>query len=268
MNPYIVLPKVSVMRGRRSLIIEKCRGKRVLHVGCVDTGVIYDRFNKNELMHQNLVDVANELWGVDINEDGIEFLRQQGFMNLVVADAVDLHNVETWQNTLFDVIVTSEVVEHLQNPGLFFQSVKQLMKPGHTELIISVPNAFRIDTLLWLMKNIEFVHPDHNYWFSYLTITNLVHKNGLVVKELFTYTFQPRLLDWKHPMESAEGRNSFSNSPSETTSPLAINRRITIKRLVRYLKTLPKRLLVSYLYRKSPFWGDGLIVVAGRDNHV
>jgi hypothetical protein len=31
---------------------------------------------------------------------------------------------------------------------------------------------------------------------------------------------------------------------------------------LKYLKALPKRLLVSYLYSKTPFWGDGLIIVA------
>jgi SAM-dependent methyltransferase len=216
-------------------------------------------------MHQKLHAVANDLWGIDINAEGIEFLKGKGFTNLFVSDASELHLVKEWQDVTFDVIVTSEVVEHLLNPGLFLQSVKQLMKPGHTELIITVPNAFRIDTLIWLLRGIEFNHPDHNYWFSYLTITNLVRKNGLVIRDLYVYSFQSRLSGWKR-IKDYRGQNNESQ-PS-TGKQTGISQRSIWHLIFSYFKSIPKRALVSYLYKKSPFWGDGLIVVSGLETNA
>lgn len=270
MNPYTALPKVPLLRGRESIVLDKCKGKQVLHVGCVDTGLLHERFVQEQLMHQKLHKVSSILWGMDINVEGIKFLQEKGFQNLFVADATELHTVESWRDITFDVIVTSEVVEHLSNPGLFFESVKRIMKPGHTELIITVPNAFRIDTLLWLLKGIEFNHPDHNYWFSYLTISNLVRKNGLTLHEMYVYSFQSRLSGWKNIKEFT---NPESLTPSVTSETQVSKRQSKLKGslfrlIIGYMKTIPKRLLVSYLYRKTPFWGDGLIVVCGLDSNV
>lgn len=267
MNPYTPLPNVPLLRGRESIVLDKCKDKQVLHVGCVDTGLLHDRFAQGQLMHQKLQKVSNILWGMDINAEGIQFLQEKGFQNLFVADATELHTIESWRDVIFDVIVTSEVVEHLSNPGLFFESVKHIMKPGHTELIVTVPNAFRIDTLLWLLKGIEFNHPDHNYWFSYLTISNLVRKNGLAIREMYVYSFQSRLSGWKNIKEYA---NPELLAPSASSERQIISRQSRLQgslfRLVLgYFRTIPKRLLVSYLYRKTPFWGDGLIVVCGLD---
>ncbi len=84
MNPYIRLPKVQVVNGRQELIVNRCRDKKVLHLGCVDVGLLSERFPSGGLLHQQLAAVAGELWGVDIDTDGVSFLRSQGFNNLVV----------------------------------------------------------------------------------------------------------------------------------------------------------------------------------------
>jgi 2-polyprenyl-3-methyl-5-hydroxy-6-metoxy-1,4-benzoquinol methylase len=259
MNPYIKLPRVQVLQGRHELVLSKCRGRRVLHLGCVDSGLVEERLGRGQLMHQNLYAITKEIWGVDIDDDGISYLKGQGFDNLIVGDICELDKIEILKNKSFDVILASEVIEHLQNPGVFLKSVKDLMKPQETELIVTVPNAFRIDTLIWLLRGIEFVHPDHNYWFSYHTATNLLRKNDFKILEVYVYSFQPLKIMpnrfYKNDKKQKRVDNKDSNLSHRhfPSSPLEL--------ISAYIKSLPRRLIVPFLYKISPFWGDGIIIV-------
>ncbi len=260
MNPYIVLPQVPILNDRESIIITRSTGRRVLHLGCVDSGLLRERFAQHDLMHQKLAVVASELWGVDIDAEGIAFLRSQGFDHLVVGDICRLDELEELRGVDWDLIVASEVVEHLQNPGQFLDSVKKLMIPSRTELIVTVPNAFRVDTLLWLLRGIEYIHPDHNYWFSYQTVTNLFRKNGFEIQQLYVYSFQLyNLFPSKFKRISRPATPEMVSGRMKQPGGLPP---LWMKLIVRYFKSLPKRFLVSFLYRCTPFWGDGLIIVS------
>lgn len=259
MNPYINLPKVPVVRGRQDIVLARCRGKRVLHVGCVDSGLLEQRYRQGDLMHLRLAQVAHELWGVDIDRQGIEFLRQLGFSNLVVGDICQPDNLEELQGRIFDVIVASEVIEHLLNPGQFLVGVQRFMAPDETELIVTVPNAFRVATLIQLLRGIEYIHPDHNYWFSYQTITNLLRKTGFTIKDIYVYSFS----------EGSVVLPSISSgsAPNHHDSQLPIRRVASLfHRVARQPFTVWRkifmRLLLRWLYKRTPFWGDGIIVIS------
>ncbi|MBZ0280224.1 MAG: class I SAM-dependent methyltransferase [Anaerolineae bacterium] len=233
MDPFIKLPRVQLFNGRQDFVLERCKGKRVLHIGCVDAGVLEQRYKAGQLMHQRMVEIADEVWGVDVDRDGLEFLRSKGFDKLLFQDAATIGDAPELQDQNFDLVVASELVEHLSNPGLFLDSVQKLLGDGKIELIISVPNAFRVDTLLYLFSGVEYVHPDHNYWFSYHTITTLLKKHNYKIEQVAMYSNQ------LSPV--------FQRTPNSS--------------FLRFLVAVPKRLLVRLLYRITPFWGDGLIVV-------
>ncbi len=258
MNPYIRLPKVPTVHGRQEFILARCRDKRVLHLGCVDAGLLHERFQRGELMHQELTRVASELWGIDIDSEGISFLRSKGFDNVGVGDICELDRIEELQQKSFDAIVASEVIEHLLNPGLFLNSVKAVMIPGKTELIVTVPNAFRVGTLLSLLRGVEYVHPDHNYWFSYHTVTNLLRKCGFEVAQVLVYSFQTSRM----PVGRAQGARGNGNQRNQDESELHPTPPYLHHRALAYLRSLPRRLVVSVLYKTTAFWGDGIIIVA------
>lgn len=257
LNPYHTLPRPAVQRGRQGLVIERSRGKRVLHVGCVDAGLLHERFARGELMHQKLAAVASELWGVDVDADGIAFLAAQGFGNLLAGDICEPETLRQLCDRPFDLIIASEVVEHLENPGAFLRSARQIMRPGVTELIVTIPNAFGVNTLLWMLRGVELVHPDHNYWFSYHTASTLLGKCGLYVSEIYPYSLQK--WGWR-----GQGMAALSAAAAGTAGAAgtATAHRFSLGGVGAYVRSLPKRLLVSWLYRRSPFFGDGLIIVA------
>jgi len=264
MNPYIKLPKVPIVFGRQQVILAKCKDKRVLHLGCVDQGYLSERFERGELMHQRLANVSKELWGVDIDEKGIEFLRKRGFRNLLVGDICALQDIEPIRNRLFDTIVASEVMEHLQNPGLFLKTVRGFMDPGKTELIVTVPNAFRIDTLIWLFRRVEYVHPDHHYWFSYHTATHLLKENGFRVEEVYVYSFKPIRISQFMTRRLARDGVKEENRLTVKKTPFSL----PFKQVVTWMCSLPGLLVSAVLLRINPFWGDGIIIVARISSHA
>lgn len=270
MNPYTPLPDAPLLRGRQDFVLDACRGKRVLHLGCVDAGLTLERSQRGELMHQKLDKLAGELWGVDVDADGIVFLQKLGFERLLTLDisrpeSASDEAMRLLQAEQFDVILATEVLEHLPNPANFLAAVQRLMAPGHTQFIVTVPNAFRIDTLLWMWRGVEYVHPDHNYWFSYATITALMRKAGFTIQSVYPYSYQssqvlPNKLRRLFQTEPARPSAPSTAAPQAPAAPHPTSTGA-------YFKSLPKRLLVAALYSRTPFWGDGLLVVATTGPH-
>lgn len=120
-NPYLInLPKdIEVLVGRMGFVLEICRNKRVLHLGCVDEGMIKERLEAGTLLHTKLLSVAREVYGVDISEKGLRLLREAGIDNLVLGNVEHLDQLSELQGKDFDVIVAAKIIEHLNNPGLF-----------------------------------------------------------------------------------------------------------------------------------------------------
>ncbi|BDZ69139.1 class I SAM-dependent methyltransferase [Methanobacterium ferruginis] len=181
-------PKVKTELGRINFILERCNNKKVLHLGCVDEGLTVERIKNRSLLHLQLKEIAKEVWGVDISEDGIKTLKNQGITNLIVGDIEHIDQISELQKHNFDVILLTEVLEHLNNPGLFLKAVKNLFNQN-TIMIITVPNGIRFTGLGYALRGYEFVHPDHNYWFSYRTLCALLNKNQYQIEELRVYSF-------------------------------------------------------------------------------
>jgi hypothetical protein len=228
-------------------------------MGCVDSGLLEERLKRGDLMHQRLEAVAAELWGADVDAEGIALLRDSGFQNLFVGDIIA--GIAELEGESFDVIVLTEVLEHLDNPGLFLDATFELMQPGRTDLVVTVPNAYRIDSLLSMWNGVENIHPDHNYWFSYYTVTNLLRKRGFEIAEVMAYSLQPGglLPDRLGSRPGETGSKGARPADGVPTPPL-------VERASAFVRSLPRRFLVSLLYRRSPFWADGIMVVARRSS--
>ncbi len=258
MNTYFALPRVPMVGPRQEFLVGYCEGKRVLHVGCVDSGLLLERYEENQHLHQRLATTCSQLWGVDIDSGGIEFLRSRGFQNLVAGDITDPATLGSLPLTSFDVVLISEVVEHLENPGLFLRALRSALADTAVEIVVTVPNAFRLATLGQMLTNRELVHPDHNFWFSYRTLLTLLKKTGWAPESVRVYSFErTSLLPGRFDLSSGGSLNESSRPSAARFSNWL--------RASRFARSLPRRLLVRALYRLNPFWGDGLIFTARPD---
>lgn len=172
---------------RDAWIMSLCAGKKVLHLGCTDWPLTKDRLEKRELLHQKLSSVCELLIGVDPDTDGIEELRrampEQVFH---VSKAEDIGRIAEIAGAAWDIILAADVIEHISNLGAALDSISSLMQPS-TKLIITTPSAFSIKRFFaWSLAGKEHVHPDHCYYFSPSTLTQLLRRSGL---EIQSYSF-------------------------------------------------------------------------------
>jgi len=94
MKTLFQVPKVEIVIGRMDFVLEQCKGKKVLHLGCVDEGLTKERIEKGELLHTRLMRVAKDVLGVDTSSEGIELLKQHGIDNLVVGNIEQIDQIE------------------------------------------------------------------------------------------------------------------------------------------------------------------------------
>lgn len=114
------------------------RDIRILDVGC-GTGL---------MITQPLAEMGYKVLGIDLNESGIEVAKNNNkYINNCNYKCIDLKNLKL----KYDIVICSEVLEHLTNPDLLLTQIrKKLKKNGFS--VITVPNGygcFEIDDYFW-----------------------------------------------------------------------------------------------------------------------
>ena len=117
----------------------------ILDVGCGD-GIV-------------LAPIANrhDIFGLDISEDALKEARLRGY------SSVKQCNIEEppWPvlNEKYDIIVVTEVIEHIVDTGLFCSEIRKYLKPGGT-LIITTPNGASLGARLRLLRGLPIPYFD------------------------------------------------------------------------------------------------------------
>jgi SAM-dependent methyltransferase len=174
---------------RLDLIRDIARGKRVLHLGCTNAPYTQESIDSGMLLHNDLVEISSDVWGMDADEAGLTVLRSDGHKQLVYGDLEKLAECDL--DGTFDVIIGGEMIEHLNNPGLFLNGIKRFMSED-TRLVITTINAYCAMRFLWYglrgkggIK--EMVHPDHVAYYSYSTLKLLLERHDIEVEEFLFY---------------------------------------------------------------------------------
>jgi len=134
LNEVITLPlRVSVLADPLPFIVLAAQGKRVLNVGASGGVELYLPAQRDDWLHQRLTSVARELVGIDIDQDSIAHAARHGV-------TLEYGDCETWQAAPgFDLIVMSDVIEHVNAPLRAIANLMQLLTPGG-QLMITTPN--------------------------------------------------------------------------------------------------------------------------------
>ena len=72
-------PCPPVLTDRVTYILDACRGKRVLHLGCTDWPYTEKKLASGTLLHARIAAVAQSLVGVDADHDGVACFQRIGF---------------------------------------------------------------------------------------------------------------------------------------------------------------------------------------------
>ncbi|MFW2439321.1 MAG: methyltransferase domain-containing protein [Arenicellales bacterium] len=176
------LSGATLIGDRQTWLLEQASGHRVIHIGCVDTGFLDQKLDKDDLLHTQLEGVCSQLVGVDNNSQGIQQLREQGFDKLICGDISDdsTRIIEETGKLMqgCDLIICGEVLEHVLNYGQFLAGIRELALAYKSTVIVSVPNAFSLEGFASVFLGTEDVHPDHKCYFSQVTLTTLLSQAG------------------------------------------------------------------------------------------
>lgn len=181
---YQLEPDDRSYRSRADVLVEICRGKRVIHVGCVDHDVasIKHKIQRGKWLHQILCGVADRCFGVDIQEAGIHYLRDElGYEDVAVVNvAEDL--CEPLLEGEWDILLIPEVLEHIDDPVAFLKGVRAQFRGRVDSLVMTVPNAFSHDNWKSARHGVESINTDHRYWFTPYTLAKVAMAAGFEVQ--------------------------------------------------------------------------------------
>jgi len=164
---------------RDDYIIAKSKGKKLLHFGFADAPFTAERIKSGELLHLKLRSVTELLWGADIDSMSIKTYEDNtGDPNNWTLDICKpIKHLERY-NKNFDVVIFGEILEHLLNPGIALNNLRNLCEINSAKLIITTPNAFNSAGFVAALIGNEVVHPEHYYYYSPVTLKRLLSDCG------------------------------------------------------------------------------------------
>ncbi|HTY54948.1 MAG TPA: class I SAM-dependent methyltransferase [Candidatus Binataceae bacterium] len=115
-----------------------------------------------------------------------------------IDEGVDLTRALPYPDQSFDLVVLTEVIEHLENHRAAISELSRVLRPGG-RLILTTPNIMRLDSRLGFALSglhkvkrrqipldtpIEQAHRYHNYPITFALLYYLLHVNGLRLEAL------------------------------------------------------------------------------------
>jgi hypothetical protein len=176
----------SILTTRKDKLIELVKGKNIIHVGCVDhMELIAARKKQGLWMHDLLMQNSKRCLGIDINKEGIDYLKNTLKIGDVFYNDLGSDNLcNEILNADWDYIVLGEIVEHLDNPTSFLDKIRTHYGHKIKNIVITVPNAFKLKNFKNSLKNFEEINSDHRFWFTPYTISKILIKAGYKVDEI------------------------------------------------------------------------------------
>lgn len=156
------------------------KNKKILDVGC-GPGVTLKFLTQN-----------NEIVGVDIIDEYLKIAKENGFSKIIC------HNVEEglpFENECFDIVVCTDLLEHVFNTEFVLQEIKRVMKKDGFA-VLAVPNHnywyMRLRFLFgkgirWPSHKTEDWNYFHVRFFTWDSWNNFLKKNNLEIVESIVY---------------------------------------------------------------------------------
>jgi len=174
--------KIRKYVARDTEIINLCRGKKVLHLGCVGF-TDCTRKQKVALAKQSLhakLSEMTECVGVDYDATRIKELQEAKVFNNVVYGNVEHLGALNEDLGTFDVVLAGDIIEHLSNPGMMLEGIKPYLRP-EGKFIVSTPNAFGIAAFLRYVTGKFKEGEEHVLCFNPITLEQILSRHDYTV---------------------------------------------------------------------------------------
>ena len=168
----------------RGLLLGMAAGKRVLNVGAGGGVVRYLPRHESEWLHAQLAQVAASLDGVDIDSEAVRHAAEHGWQ-------IWIENCEDMTlSKSYDLIVVSDVIEHLERPQLALCNLVQHLEPGG-QVVVTTPNATFVGMQIKALLNRDLsVFWDHTQLYAPEHVQAICDRHGLRLKEIVFFSTQ------------------------------------------------------------------------------
>jgi hypothetical protein len=212
---------------REDVLLQRCAGKSVLHLGFLGetNRPLQERLEHVQSGHSldaRLRRAARRVVGVDLNEEAISYLRSHGVDDVYAGNVEELDRSDVPRTPPFDIIIAGDIIEHLSNPGLMLQGIKNFVT-ADGEIIVTTPNAFGLPNYLRFLKGSFREGPDHVQSYSALTLSHLLQRYGWEISALYC-CYESRARELNNPVAFYLGRWLLQRIPKLGGTLLAISR--------------------------------------------
>ncbi len=171
---------------RIELLKNITKNKKIIHLGCCDhLELIESKIKSNIWLHGILMKTSKECLGVDINSEGIDYLKEKlNIADIICANLVN-EKIDLIMNGEWDYLICGEIIEHIDNPVDFLKSIHENYSSSIKKIVITVPNAFSLTNHKYLMKQKEIINSDHRYWFTPFTLGKTLTMAGYNIESFY-----------------------------------------------------------------------------------
>ncbi|MBL8919441.1 MAG: class I SAM-dependent methyltransferase [Myxococcaceae bacterium] len=182
-------------------------------------------------------DAGWETWGVEISESAIEAARRRGHHALGLEESESLPKD-------FDLIVASEVVEHVASPTDLVSSAWRHLRPGGV-LYLTTPCGDGLNArLLGHRWSWVVAPPEHLCIFSHAGIRQLLETVGFDVLQIRSTGLNPAdAFDGAQVLLGIKKESRRAPGQASSTSSVAINSAMSASALRRFAKRTANRVL-------------------------
>lgn len=177
-------------RSRTEIVVDACRGRRVVDIGCVDhteRSVLQPSW-----LHQHIAKVAETCIGLDVHQAGVEAMRAAGY-DAIVADVASAAPTVASRGPV-DIVVAGELIEHLGCPEDLLSFAAAVL-PAGGDLLLTTPNPFALHRVRAGQLRIVWENVDHVTYLFPSGVAELAARNGFTVASVATVNLTPLLAE-------------------------------------------------------------------------
>ncbi|MHB0993296.1 MAG: methyltransferase domain-containing protein [Sulfurovum sp.] len=173
---------------RDDYLIHLTKNKIVMHLGFVDhIPLVDEKIKRKNWLHEKLIDNCKVCFGVDINKEGIDYIQDKyNYSNLYAMDIINDELPKEIAKEKIDYLLIPDVIEHIGNPVAFLKAIKEKLT-NVDKIVLTTPNALRLNNFTFALKNIECINTDHRFWFTPFTLSRIVIDAGFEIENIGFY---------------------------------------------------------------------------------
>ena len=256
---YLAEKEMTYWAARKAVFeyAEKNKNPRIIEIGS-GLGYLTYAFRK----------AGFNITGLDISETAVAMAKEQ-YGDYYISD--DLFKYSVKNAGLFDIVLLTEVIEHVDNVANFISALSNLLKPNG-QIVMTTPNKsfYPIDAI-WVSD----APPIHCWWFSEESIKYLSNILGMSVSfidfsDFYKNNYTPMRLDVnrkisrRHSTFSEKGDLLKSKNNNIANNNLKAFFHSLVK--LKIIKICHKELRICYL--KLRYFGNPNIKSCGKQSHI